>query len=229
MMLEGAFLWLADPANWGGNAGIWARLTQHVVFTMAVVVASAVIAIPLGIAIGHTKRFHALVTLASGAARAIPTLGLLTLLALMLGIGFQAPFIALMVLAFPPLLAGAYAGVESADPVTVDAARAIGMTEWQVVKSVEIPAALPVISAGIRSTVLQVAATATLAAYTSDIGLGRFVFAGMKTNHFEETIGGAILVMALTLFLDAIFKLIRRITETSMRKREGTIAHENQA
>lgn len=228
MMLEGAFFWLADLTNWGGDAGIWARLVQHVVFTLAVVFASAVIAIPIGIAIGHTKRFRALVTFTSGAARAVPTLGLLTLLALMLGIGFQAPFIALMVLALPPLLAGAYAGVESADPVTVDAARAIGMTGWQVVKFVEIPAALPIISAGIRSTVLQVAATATLAAYTSDIGLGRFVFAGMKTNRFEEMIAGAILVMALTLTLGAIFKLLQRITNSSIRRKEGMREHENQ-
>lgn len=225
-MLASAFAWLADAANWAGDAGIWARLVQHVVFTVAVVLASAVIAIPAGVAIGHTKRGRAVVTLASGAARALPTLGLLTLLALLLGIGLEAPFLALMVLALPPLLAGAYAGVESADPATVDAARAIGMTEWQVVKNVEIPAALPVISGGVRSTILQVAATATLAAYTSDIGLGRFVFAGMKTNHFEEMIAGAILVMALTLVLSALFKAVQRVTVARMRKREGLFDEE---
>lgn len=209
-MLAGAFAWLADPANWGGAAGIWARLAQHVLFTLAVVAASSALALPLGIAIGHTGRFRALVTVASGAARAVPTLGLLTLLALALGIGAGAPFLALMVLAFPPLLAGAYAGVESADPATVDAARAIGMTGWQVVRHVEVPAALPVVTAGVRSTTLQVAATATLAAYTSDIGLGRFVFAGMKTHHFEEMVAGALLVMALSLVLEALPRLLRR-------------------
>ena len=225
-MLVGAFAWLADTANWVGDAGIWVRLGQHVAFTIAVVFASAFIAIPAGIAIGHTKRGRAVVTLASGAARALPTLGLLTLLGLLLGIGLEAPFLALMVLALPPLLAGAYAGVESADPVTVDAARAVGMTEWQVVKNVEIPAALPVISGGVRSTILQVAATATLAAYTSDIGLGRFVFAGMKTNHFEEMIAGAILVMALTLVLNALFKVLQRVTVVRMKKREGLFDEE---
>lgn len=225
-MLIGALSWLADPSNWGGDAGIWVRLVQHVVFTVAVVLVSSLIAIPLGLAIGHTKRFRNAVTFTSEAARAIPTLGMLTILALLLGIGLEAPFLALMVLALPPLLAGAYSGVESADAATVDAARAIGMTEWQVLKSVEIPAALPTISGGVRSTILQVAATATLAAYTSDIGLGRFIFAGMKTNHFEEMVAGAILVMLLTLLLWMLFGALRRITISTMRKREGLNEHE---
>lgn len=225
MLLISAFAWLGDTANWVGDAGIWARLTQHVLFTIAVVIVAAIIAIPLGIGIGHAKRGRMVVTLASGAARALPTLGLLTLLALWFGIGLQAPFLALLVLAFPPILAGAYAGVESADPATVDAARAIGMTEWQVICNVEIPAALPVISGGVRSAILQVAATATLVAYTSDIGLGRFVFAGMKTNHFEEMIAGAILVMALTLLLSAFFGMVKRLVMASIRKREEQTVH----
>lgn len=227
MMLAGALAWLADPANWGGGAGIWARLAQHVLFTLAVVAASSALALPLGIAIGHTGRFRAPVTLVSGAARAIPTLGLLTLLALMLGIGSGAPFLALVALAFPPLLAGAYAGVESADSATVDAARAVGMTEWQVVRLVEVPAALPVISAGVRSTVLQVTATATLAAYTSDIGLGRFVFAGMKADRFEEMVAGAILVMALALVLGESPKALRKMTASGVRRDGESDTHED--
>lgn len=201
-MIAAAFAWLANPTNWAGDAGILARLVQHVVFTLAVVLATAAVALPAGIAIGHTGRGRALVSFASGAARALPTLGLLTLFALALGIGLTAPFLALVVLAFPPLLAGAYSGVESADAATVDAARAIGMTEWQIVRHVELPAAFGLMVGGIRTTVLQVASTATLAAYTADVGLGRFVFSGMKTNHFEVMIGGALLVVALTLVLD---------------------------
>jgi osmoprotectant transport system permease protein len=207
-MIAAAFAWLADPAHWGGATGIEARLVQHLWFTLAVVAASALIAFPAGVLIGHTKKGQALVTFTTGAARALPTLGLLTLLALALGIGLQAPFLALMVLALPPLLAGAYAGVESADPSTVDAARALGMTPWQVVRDVELPAALPHMMAALRSTVLQVAATATLAAYTADIGLGRFVFAGMKTNHYEEMVAGALLVMALTLLLNGLLAML---------------------
>lgn len=219
-MIGNAFAWLADGANWAGSTGIWMRLAQHLGVTLAVVAAAAIVAVPLGIAIGHARRGKAFVTLASGAARALPTLGLLTLFALALGVGLAAPFWALVILAFPPLLAAAYSGVESADPATVDAARAMGMAEAQVLWHVELPAALPVMAGGLRSTVLQVAATATLAAYTADIGLGRFLFAGLKTNHYEVMIGGALLVMALALILDIALAGLQRAVER--REKEVT-------
>ena len=125
---------------------------------------------------------------------------------------------ALLILAFPPLLAAAYSGVESADKVVVDAAKAMGMTQWQILRDVELPAAFPILVGGLRSTVLQVASTATLAAYTADIGLGRFLFAGMKTNHYEIMIGGALLVVALTLLLDIALACFQR---TVTRKTKG--------
>lgn len=209
-MIASALAWICDAANWGGDAGIGMRLLQHLGVTALVVLAAGVVAVPAGIAIGHTRRGKGLVTFASGAARALPTLGLLTLFALALGIGLAAPFWALVVLAFPPLLAAAYSGVESADASTVDAARAMGMTELQVLRHVELPAAFPLLVGGLRSTVLQVASTATLAAYTADIGLGRFLFAGMKTNHYEVMVGGALLVVALTLVLDVALAAFQR-------------------
>ncbi|MBE6470446.1 MAG: ABC transporter permease subunit [Coriobacteriaceae bacterium] len=212
-MITSAFAWIADAANWGGDAGIWMRLLQHLGVTGLVVLAAAVVAVPAGIAIGHTGKGRALVTFTSGAARALPTLGLLTLFALALGIGLAAPFWALVILAFPPLLAAAYSGVESADKVTVDASRAIGMTGMQVLRHVELPAAFPILVGGLRSTVLQVASTATLAAYTADIGLGRFLFVGMKTNHYEVMIGGALLVVVLTLVLDVVLALCQKAVE----------------
>lgn len=209
-MMQDAFMWLADGANWQGASGILMRLAQHLGVTFAVVVVAVLVAVPIGLAIGHTGRGKALVTFSSGAARALPTLGLLTLFALALGIGLAAPFWALVVLAVPPMLAATYSGVESADPATVDAARAIGMTGAQVLRHVELPAALPVMAGGLRSTVLQVAATATLAAYTADIGLGRFLFTGLKTNHYEVMIGGALLVVALALVLDIALSALQR-------------------
>ena len=212
-MMAAAFQWIADSANWAGDAGIWARLVQHLLFTLAVAAVSAVVALPIGVAIGHTGRGRAIVTLATGAARALPTLGLLTLLALVLGVGLGAPFLALVVLAFPSLLAGAYSGIESADDAVVDAARALGMTEWQVIARVELPAAFPIIMGAFRTCVLQVAATATLAAYTSDVGLGRFLFAGMKTSHYEVMVGSALLVVALTLLLDLLLAGSQRLAE----------------
>src|SRR5690606_33697077 len=117
-----------------------------------------------------------------GAVRAIPTLGLLTLLALMLGIGLLAPVLALVTLAVPSILAGAYAGIESADPSAVDAARAMGMSELQIVRQVELPLGSGVLVGGVRAATIQVVATATLAAYTADTGLGRYLFAGLKSR-----------------------------------------------
>lgn len=153
-----------------------------------------------------------MVTALAGAARAVPTLGLLTLLGLALGIGLLAPGIALVVLAIPPLLAGAYAGVASVDANTVKAARAMGMTESQIIFRVELPLAAPVVIGGVRSAVMQVIATATLAAYTADAGLGRYIFAGLKTRDYGEMIGGALLVIALALLVEALFGLRHLVT-----------------
>ncbi len=210
-----AFDWLADPANWSGPSGIWQRLLEHLVITAAVVAIAALVALPLGVLVGHTRRGRGGVVLLSGAARAIPTLGLLTILGLQLGIGLVAPVIALVVLAVPPLLAGAYAGVESVPPAAVDASRGVGMTEWQVVRQVELPLAMPVIVGGIRSATLQVVATATLAAYVADAGLGRFLFSGLKGRDYAEMLGGALLVAGLALVLELAFALLERTTMTT--------------
>ncbi len=209
LLLE-ALSWLAAPAHWAGASGVPARLAEHLGLTAVVVAAAVLIALPLGVAIGHTGRFRFLITATSGAARTIPTLGILTLAGLWLGIGLKAPLLALLVLAVPPMLSATYAGVESADARTVDAARALGLTELQVVRDVELPAALPLVLGGLRSTTLQVVATATLAAYTADAGLGRFLYIGLKTRDYAQMIGGAILVVALALVLDALWALAGR-------------------
>ncbi|MDC4232415.1 ABC transporter permease subunit [Actinomyces sp. B33] len=216
-LLLDALAWIADPAHWTGGAGIGRRLVEHLGVTGAVVALAALVALPVGVAIGHTRRFGGLVTLTTGAARAVPTLGVLTLAGLWLGIGVVAPIIALLVLAIPPMLAGAYSGVASADPSTVDAARAIGLTETQIVIRVELPAAAPIIMAGLRSTVLQVVATATLAAYTADAGLGRFLYAGLKTRDYPQMLAGALLVVLLALVLDAALALGQRRLDRRLR------------
>lgn len=129
-----------------------------------------------------------------------------------LGIGLSAPLIALVILAIPSLLAGAYAGVASVDRDTVDAARAMGYTEWQIIKNVELPLGASVLVGGIRSATLQVTATATLAAYTSDIGLGRFIFHGLKARDYIEMLAGSVLVILLALILDQILSTVQRNT-----------------
>ena len=203
--------WLFTPENWDGDSGISSRLQQHLYFTLAVVAVACVLAFPAGVAIGHTRRGVAVVPMVTASARALPTLGLLTLVGLWSGLGLVAPFCALLVLAIPPMLAGAYSGITSAEPVTVDAARAIGLSSWQVLTQVELPAAVPLLLEGLRSTTLQVVATATLAAYTADVGLGRFLFTGLKTRDYTQMIGGALLVVALALVLDLLLVQAKRL------------------
>lgn len=203
LLLEAAE-WLKDGQHWLGPSGILVRTGQHVLFVAVVVLISSLIALPIGLYIGHTGRWKNLVLSATGAARAVPTLGLLTLIGLWLGIGWQAPLIALVALAMPPILAGAYSGVISAQGSS-DAARAIGLTERQILTQLEIPAGAPLIITGLRSAVLQLIATATLAAYTANLGLGRFLYVGLKTRDYGQMIGGALVVVVIALIVDLLF------------------------
>ena len=210
LILE-ALSWLGRGENWLGDSGIFVRAGQHLLFVVLVVGISAAIALPIGLFIGHTGKWKNLVLSATGAARAVPTLGVLTLAGLWLGIGWQAPLLALVALAVPPILAGAYSGVISAQGTSVEAARAIGLTEKQILTQLEIPVGAPLILAGLRSAVLQVIATATLAAYTANLGLGRFLYTGLKTRDYGQMIGGAIVVVALALITDAILAGLMRL------------------
>ncbi|TFB69713.1 ABC transporter permease [Cryobacterium glaciale] len=203
--------WLVDPANWVGSGGIPTRLAQHLLFTLVTLVVASVIAVPIGFLIGHTGRGRGLAVATSGAFRAIPTLGLLTLVALWVGIGLNAPYVALTILAIPPILAGAYTGFEAIDRKIVDAARAVGMSEAQIVLRVEVPLGLPLLIGGIRSAALQVVATATLAAYIADFGLGRYLFAGLRTRDYGEMLGGSILVILLAIVLEGAFALVQKL------------------
>ena len=204
-----ALSWLTTPANWLGGSGILTRSAEHLGLTLLIVVLAALVALPLGTVIGHTGRGRLLVS-ATGAARAIPTLGVLTLAGLWLGIGLAAPTLALLVLAVPPLLSATYSGIASTPRTTVDAARAIGLTESQILAQVEVPHAAGLIAAGVRSATLQVIATTTLAAYTANYGLGRFLYTGLKTRDYAQMIGGAIVVVALALATDALLAFIAR-------------------
>lgn len=143
-----ALSWLTTPANWLGGSGILTRSAEHLGLTLLIVVLAALIALPLGTVIGHTGRGRWLVS-ATGAARAIPTLGVLTLAGLWLGIGLAAPTLALLVLAVPPLLSATYSGIASTPRTTVDAARAIGLTESQILAQVEVPHAAGLVAAEI--------------------------------------------------------------------------------
>ena len=205
-ILLDALKWLTVPAHWLGESGILMRAAQHLGLTLLIVALAALIALPLGTWIGHTGRGRWLVS-ATGAARAVPTLGVLTLAGLWLGIGLAAPTLALLILA---ILSATYSGIASTPRSTVDAARAIGLTEPQVLTQVEAPHAAGLVAAGVRSATLQVIATTTLAAYTANYGLGRFLYEGLKTRDYAEMIGGAIIVVTLALATDALLALVAR-------------------
>jgi osmoprotectant transport system permease protein len=198
------FAYLEDPANWYGPGGIWDLLLEHLAYTVAAVGIAAAIAIPLGILIAHTNRGSFLVIGLSNAARAIPTLGLLVLVVLLLGTGVGPIIGVLAVLALPPILTATAAGIHGADQEAVHAARALGMSEWQIVAKVEWPLALPLVISGLRSATLQVVATATVAAYSGGGGLGRLLITGNATRNYSEMFAGALLVAGLAIVLDLL-------------------------
>ncbi|QCW49678.1 ABC transporter permease [Nocardioides dongxiaopingii] len=224
-LFESALRWLFDSENYQSGSRsplpIQDRLVEHLTYTGIAVLLAALIALPLGFYIGHTGRGRQLVISFTGAMRALPTLGLLFFLLMVLDdhVSFdRAPLIgsviALVILAIPSMLAGCYAGLEAVDRTTIDAARANGMTEWQVLRLVEIPLALPLIVGGIRSAVLQVIATATIASYVGLGGLGRIITSGIGLYDYDRILGGALLVTALALSVDALFALLQRATAT---------------
>ena len=206
-----AVAWILDPAHWGGPGGIDTRVIEHIAISLLVVGIATAIAVPIGYLIGHTGKGRGIVVALAGAVRALPTLGLLILLALNLGIGLQAPIIALVVLAVPSILAGAYAGFDAVDRRVIDAARAVGMTEMQIVFKVEIPLGLPLLMGGLRSAVLQVIATATLADYVGGGGLGSFIFHGLQTGEYPEMLAGSIVVVILAIIFEIIFSTLQRL------------------
>lgn len=224
-LLLNALAWIFDPTNWipGSQSPlpIQDRLIEHLAYTGIAIVIAAVIALPLGFYIGHTGNGRQFVIGFTGSMRALPTLGLLFFLLMVFGYFLsydRAPIvgatIAFVVLAIPSMLAGAYSGLESVDRQTIDAARANGMTELQILTQVEIPLALPLIVGGIRAAVLQVVATVTIASYAGLGGLGRIITSGIGLNDYDLILGGALLVTALALALDGLFALIQRATAT---------------
>jgi osmoprotectant transport system permease protein len=202
--------WFADPANWSGPDGVPTRLAEHVFYTVLAVVIAAVIGIPVGLAVGHTHRGGFLIVGMANSLRALPTLGLLVLLVGFIGIGLGAPLIALVVLAVPPILAGTYAGVQAVDRAIVDAARGMGMSEREVLLRVELPNALPLVMGGVRSATLQVVSTATIAAFVSLGGFGRYIIDGLSVRNYAEMAAGSILVALLAVAADLLLAGVQR-------------------
>ncbi|MCC3290351.1 MULTISPECIES: ABC transporter permease [unclassified Arthrobacter] len=199
--------WLTDPANWTGPAGIPVRTLEHLQYTGLALLIAALIAVPLGLLIGHTGRGQVAVVAVSGLLRALPTLGMLTLFVLLAGLGLMPPIWSLVLLAVPPLLAGTYAGVASVDRTVVDAARSLGMNELQVLFRVEVPNGMRVILGGLRGATLQVVATAAVVATINLGGLGRYLIDGLALGDYGRVFGGAVIIALLALAVDAVIAL----------------------
>lgn len=213
-MIANLIAWLADPAHHGD---ILTRTLEHLQYSLVATLLAALVAIPLGLWIGHTGRGAVAVVGIAGSARAIPSLGLLYLVVLWLGpkiggdLAFYIPnMIVLVVLAIPPILSGTYAGIAGVDPAARDAAKGMGLRGGQVLTQVEIPCALPLIFSGVQSALLQVIATATIAATAGMGGLGRFLIDGLAVRDYSQMAGGAVLVAALALAVDLLLSLVRR-------------------
>ena len=216
-MINEMLSYFAQGANWAGEAGIPARLGEHLWYSFLAVAAAVVVAFPVGVFIGHTGTGKVFLVSASNVLRALPSLGIMTLLVLLMGIGLLPPLAALVLIAIPPILAGVYAGVANVDPEVVDAARAIGMKDSRIILQVELPLALPLILGGLRGAILQVVATATIAAYVNLGGLGRYIFDGLALYDYGQVLVGAVLVTGLALVLDGLLALAARALSPARR------------
>ncbi|MFJ8193215.1 ABC transporter permease [Streptomyces sp. NPDC096094] len=201
----------SDSAHWHGYDGIPRRLLEHVQYTLMALGLAAAIGLPVGLLTGHTGRGGNAVAFVATAARALPSFGLLVLIAVVVGIGLLPVMIPLVVLAIPPILVTTYEAVRSVDPSPVDAARGMGMHESSILLRVELPVALPLVLSGLRSAAIQVVSTATIAAYVSLGGIGRYIIDGLYQRDYEKVVGGATLVALLALVTLAVFWVAGRL------------------
>ncbi|MFE4963409.1 ABC transporter permease [Streptomyces sp. NPDC056660] len=202
----------SDSSHWHGYDGIPTRLWEHIQYSLKALAYAAVIGLPIGLITGHYGRGGNTLALIATAGRALPSFGLLVLMFIWLGFGMLPVMIPLVVLAVPPILVTTYEAMRSVDPSPVDAARGMGMPEARVLFQVELPVALPLILSGLRSAAIQIVSTATIAAYVSLGGLGRYIIDGLYQKNYEKVVGGATLVAAMALATLGIFWAIARLT-----------------
>jgi osmoprotectant transport system permease protein len=203
--------WFADPAHWQGAGGIPHRLQEHVLMSAGATAAAAAIALPIGLALGHYGRGGALAINVSNVGRALPSFAILILAVLVVGIGAKPAFIALVALAIPPMVTNAYVGMRDVDEQLKDAARGLGMRGLRILTRIELPNALPVVMAGVRTSGVQVVATATLAALVGWGGLGRFIIDGLSQRDYVQLFSGALLVALLSGAAELILAAVQRL------------------
>jgi osmoprotectant transport system permease protein len=183
---------------------------EHLLLSGAAMGVALVLALPLGAWLGHLHRGSFFAINLANVGRALPSLAVIAIGLAFLGIGFTNVTFALVVLAVPPILTNVYVGVDEVEPEAVEAARGMGMTRTQILLRVELPMALPLIFAGIRTAVVFVVATATIAAVAGGGGLGDIIV-NRAAYGYEGVVGGAICVSLLALAADATLGLVQRV------------------
>lgn len=232
--MDGVIAFLTDPKNWEGTTGIPNRLVEHLEISVLAVILAGLIAIPIGLYIGHTNRGSGLAINLANIGRAVPSFAMMVIpvpLTLTLaetglydpnfGLVFLPPFLAMTFLAIPPLLVATYSGLRSVDRDLVEAGRGMGLRERQILSRIEIPIASSIIVGGLRTSTLQVIATATIAAILGGGGLGRFIFDGLNQGLAgrPSIYAGAILVTVLAVGIDLLLAWVQtRLTPRALRK-----------
>ena len=203
--------WLTTASHYQGSDGVPHRLAEHAGISFEAIIIAAAITVPLGVVLGHVRRFGIIVTVIANASRAIPVIGVLILLSVgPLGVGRNSAIVALIIFAVPPILTNTYTGVRQVDNDIREAAVGMGMNARQVITRVEVPLALPLIAAGFRLAAIQVWATATLAAIVGSGGLGQFIVVGFGTQDYGQLYGGVVYVALTAVVLEAGFAAIER-------------------
>jgi osmoprotectant transport system permease protein len=214
--------WFTTASHWQGEAGALHRLTQHVGMSASSLAVAAVLALPLGIWLGHTGRGGAVALNVSNIGRALPSFAILVLAAQLVGIGWEPAFVALVALGAPPMLTNAYIGMRDVDADVRESARGMGMTGVQSLWRVELPVALPLVMTGVRTAAVQVVATAALAALVASGGLGRFIVDGLSQRDFVQVFAGALLVAMLSILTELILAVVQRlVVPRALRERES--------
>jgi osmoprotectant transport system permease protein len=217
--------WFADPANWTGPEGIPVRTVQYVAIAAIAMAIALVIALPVGLVLGHRRRGATLATNIGNVGRAVPTLAVLIILASIaaIGVGNEAAVLALAIFAIPPLLTNTFAGIAGVDEEVRGAAVGMGMGGAAVLWRVELPLAIPTIAAGVRTATVQVVATTSLAAVVGAGGLGRYVVDGFALQDGTLIVAGAILIAVVSLFAEGLMALVQRgVTPRGLRETSRT-------
>lgn len=218
--------WFTDPANWTGENGIPVRTWEQIEISLLAMALALAVALPVALALGHARKGMFLATNIGNVGRAVPTLGVLTILASIpaVGIGNAAAVLALALFAIPPVLTNTYTGIAGVDEEVRDAARGMGMGGMGVLARVEVPLAVPLIAAGIRTATVQVVATASLAALVGSGGLGRYVVDGFALQDNTLILAGAILTAALAVIAELVLAQAQRWVTPAGLRRAGTVA-----